>query len=115
MLLSLFIGLSVLVPYIGATVMTIPVAVVGYFQFGATSDFVWVMAAYGIIQLVDGNLLAPLLLSEVVNMHPCGDYRCSVGVWRACGVFGGLLCHSTSHAGSVCFEGLAAQLDDHDA
>ena len=83
MLLSLFVGLSVLVPYIGATVMTIPVAVVGYFQFGGTSEFAYVVMAYAVIQLLDGNLLAPLLLSEVVNMHP-------VAIIVAVLVFGGL-------------------------
>ena len=29
-----------------------------------------VVIAYAVIQLLDGNLLAPLLLSEVVNLHP---------------------------------------------
>lgn len=83
MLLGFFVGLSVLIPYIGATLMTIPVALMGYFQFGLTAPFLYVVIAYLIIQLLDGNLLAPLLLSGVVNLHP-------VAVIVAVLVFGGL-------------------------
>ena len=83
MLLSLFIGLSVLVPYIGATVMFFPVGLVAYFQWGWGSSFIYVMIALGIIQALDGNLLVPLLLGEVVDMHP-------VAIIVAVLVFGGL-------------------------
>ena len=38
-LLGLIVGLSVLIPYIGATVVTLPIAFVGYFQWGISSDF----------------------------------------------------------------------------
>ena len=69
-LLALLTGLSVLVPYIGVTVVFLPVALVAFFQWGPTTDTLWVIAAYGIIQIFDGNLLAPLLLSRVVNLHP---------------------------------------------
>ena len=83
MLLSFFVGISVLVPYIGATVMTIPIALVAFFQWGISTEFIYVMIAYGLIQLVDGNILVPLLLSEVVNLHP-------VAIIVAVLVFGGL-------------------------
>ncbi len=82
-LISLFVGLSVIVPYIGATIMTLPVALIAWFQWGWGSDFVYVLAAYGIIQALDGNLLVPLLLSGVVNLHP-------VAIIMAVLVFGGL-------------------------
>jgi putative permease len=83
MLLGFLVGLSVLIPYIGAAVTTIPIAAVAYFQWGFGPEFVWVLVAYAIIQTVDGNILAPLLLSEVVNIHP-------VAVIAAILVFGGL-------------------------
>lgn len=69
-LLALLVGLSVVIPYIGAAVVTIPVAMVGYFQWGWGGEFFWLMAVYGIIQFLDGNLLVPLLFSEAVNLHP---------------------------------------------
>jgi len=83
MLLGFIVGISVLIPYIGAAVATIPIALVAYFQWGFGSEFFWVLVAYAIIQTVDGNILAPLLLSEVVNIHP-------VAVIAAILVFGGL-------------------------
>ncbi len=82
-LLSVIVGLSVLVPYIGATVVTVPVAVVAYFQWGWTAEFGYLMAAYAVIQALDGNVLVPLLFSEVVNLHP-------VAIIVAVLVFGGL-------------------------
>jgi len=60
-LLSALVGLSVIIPYIGATVVTIPVAIAAYIQWGWGADFGWIMLAYGIIQALDGNLLVPLL------------------------------------------------------
>lgn len=82
MLLALLTGVSVLVPYIGVTVIFFPVALIAFFQWGATTQTLWAMLAYGIIQIFDGNLLAPLLLSRVVNLHP-------VAVIVAVLIFGG--------------------------
>jgi putative permease len=90
MLVSLSVGLSVLVPYIGVTVMTFPVALVAFFQWGLSSEFFYIILAYSIIQLLDGNLLAPLLLSEVVNLHPVAIISAVLvfgGIWGFWGVF----------------------------
>lgn len=89
-LLGMLVGLSVVVPYIGATVVTIPVAAVAYFQFGWGSEFMWVMVAYGIIQALDGNLLVPILFSEAVNLHPVAIITAVLvfgGFWGLWGVF----------------------------
>lgn len=83
MLLAVLVGLSVIIPYIGASVVTIPVALVAYFQWGLTPDFYWVLGAYLVIQALDGNALVPLLFSEVVNLHP-------IAIIVAILVFGGL-------------------------
>lgn len=69
-LLAVLVGLSVLIPYIGAAAVTVPVAVVALFQWGLSADFVYLMIAYGIVQALDGNLIVPLLFSEAVNLHP---------------------------------------------
>jgi putative permease len=82
-LLGFIVGTSVLIPYVGAATATIPIALVAYFQWGLGPEFAWVLVAYAGIQIVDGNILAPLLLSEVVNIHP-------VAVISAILVFGGL-------------------------
>ncbi len=82
-LLSLFVGLSVLVPYIGATIMFFPVALIAYFQWGLSVESIYPMIAYGVIQLIDASVLSTLLLSEVVNLHP-------VAIIVAVLIFGGL-------------------------
>lgn len=69
-LLGILVGLSVVIPYIGATLVTLPVMLIALFQWGWSSDFMYVMIAYGIIQALDGNVLVPLLFSEAVNLHP---------------------------------------------
>lgn len=69
-LLAMVVGLSVLIPYIGATLVTIPVALIGYVQWGVSTEFYTLMVVYGIIQALDGNVLVPLLFSEAVNLHP---------------------------------------------
>jgi len=89
-LLALLVGLSVVVPYIGAVVVTVPVALIGLFQWGLGDQFIYLMVVYGIIQALDGNVLVPLLFSEAVNLHPVAII-CAVllfgGVWGFWGVF----------------------------
>jgi len=90
LLLGVLIGLSVIVPYVGATLVTIPVVVVGYFQWGWTEPFAYIMIAYGVIQSLDGVLLVPLLFSEVVNLHPVAIVIAILafgGLWGLWGVF----------------------------
>ncbi|MBW2368498.1 MAG: AI-2E family transporter, partial [Deltaproteobacteria bacterium] len=90
MLIGLLVGLSVLVPYIGATVVTFPVALMALFQWGLSTEFTYLMIAYAVIQLIDGNLLVPLLLSEVVNIHPIAIVTSVLvfgGIWGFWGVF----------------------------
>ncbi len=89
-LLGFLVGVSVLVPYLGAVVVTFPVALVAYVQFGWSSDLAWIIIAYGIIQLLDGNVLVPILFSEAVNLHPIAIIVAVLffgGVWGFWGVF----------------------------
>jgi len=89
-LLGVLVGLSVLVPYVGATVVTIPVFLVALFQFGFGSELGYVMMAYGIIQAIDGNVIVPLLFSEAVNLHPVTIIVAVIffgGLWGFWGVF----------------------------
>lgn len=90
MLLSFLVGVSVIIPYVGAAVVTLPVAFVAYVQWGLESQFVYVLIAYGVIQFLDGNLLVPLLFSEVVNLHPVAIIVAVLvfgGLWGLWGVF----------------------------
>lgn len=82
-LLSVLVGLSVLIPYIGAFAVTVPVGVVAYLQFGFGYDFMLLLGLYIVLQVLDGNWLVPMLFSNAVKMHP-------VTIILAVFVFGGL-------------------------
>ena len=89
-LLSFLVGISVIVPFLGAAVMTLPVAMVAYAQWGLSAEFVYLMIAYAVIQFLDGNLLVPFLFSEVVNLHPVAIISAILifgGIWGVWGVF----------------------------
>lgn len=89
-LLAMLVGVSVVVPYVGAVVVTVPVALIALFQWGWSDQFIYLMTAYGVIQTLDGNVLVPLLFSEAVNLHPVAII-CAVllfgGLWGFWGVF----------------------------
>jgi putative permease len=88
--LSIFVGLSVIIPYVGAIAVTIPVALIAWFQWGPGDSFLYVMIAYLVVQALDANVLVPLLFSEVVNMHPVAIIMSVLvfgGLWGVWGVF----------------------------
>ncbi|HNW78744.1 MAG TPA: AI-2E family transporter, partial [Candidatus Competibacteraceae bacterium] len=88
--LALMVGLSVIVPYIGAVVVTVPVALVAFFQWGWGPEFLWLLGVYLIVQGLDGNILVPLLFSEVVDLHPIAIIVAVLvfgGLWGFWGVF----------------------------
>lgn len=70
LLLSFLVGLSVIIPYVGAVVVTVPIAIIAFFQWGFTAKLGYLLLAYQIVQVLDGNVLVPLLFSEAVNLHP---------------------------------------------
>ncbi len=89
-LLALLVGLSVLIPYVGAIVVTVPVAMVGLIQWGTSSEFITVMIIFLVIQGLDGNILVPLLFSEAVNLHPVVIIIAVIffgGIWGFWGIF----------------------------
>nr|BET44922.1 MAG: AI-2E family transporter [Candidatus Aschnera chinzeii] len=88
--LSVLVGISVLIPYIGAVVVTVPVLLVAIFQWGIGSDFWTLFIIYLFIQGIDGNLLVPILFSEAVSMHPMIIILSIIifgGIWGFWGVF----------------------------
>ncbi|MDP9499741.1 AI-2E family transporter [Bisgaard Taxon 45] len=90
LLLAVAVGLSVLVPYIGAVLVTIPIALVAVAQFGISPTFWYLISAYVISQILDGNLLVPFLFSEAVNLHPLIIIIAVLifgGLWGFWGVF----------------------------
>tara|TARA_R100001377_G_scaffold78415_1_gene56115 strand:- start:326 stop:1402 length:1077 start_codon:yes stop_codon:yes gene_type:complete len=90
LLLSLLVGLSVIVPFIGVAVVAIPVMLVAYVQWGIGPEFFTVTIAYGVIQLIDANVVVPIIFSETVNLHPVAIISAVLffgGLWGLAGVF----------------------------
>jgi len=69
-LLAVLVGLSVLIPYVGAFSITIPIVIIGILQFGLGSQFYLLIGLYFLLQFLDGNLLVPIIFSEAVKLHP---------------------------------------------
>jgi putative permease len=89
-LLSVLVGLSVLVPYIGAAVVTIPVVLIAFFQWGWSNEFLWVVGFFAVSQALDGTVLVPWLFSGLVNLHPIAIIISVLvfgGLWGFWGVF----------------------------
>ncbi|QYJ80142.1 AI-2E family transporter [Shewanella acanthi] len=89
-LLGVLTGLSVLIPYVGATLVTLPIILVAFFQWGFSSEFTYLIVGYGIIQALDGNLLVPVLFSDAVDLHPVIIIAAVLvfgGLWGVWGVF----------------------------
>jgi putative permease len=89
-LMGVITGFSVLIPFIGAAVVTIPVALLGLVQWGPGWDLGYLLIAYGLIQALDGNVLVPLIFSEAVKLHPVAIILAILifgSIWGFWGVF----------------------------
>ena len=90
LLLSVSVGISVLVPFIGIFLITIPIIFIGYLQWGVNSEFTYCLLFYFLIQILDSNILVPLLFSEVINLHPMFILISIIlfgSIWGAWGIF----------------------------
>ncbi len=83
MLLGVMVGVSVVIPYVGAALVTIPVVIVGLIDWGWSGQFLGLIIAYAVIITLDANVLVPLLFSEAMDMHP-------VAIILSVLVFGGI-------------------------
>ena len=89
-LIGICVGLSVIVPYIGAILVTVPVFFIGLMQWGFSPHFGYLLLAYAVIIAIDANVLFPLLFSETMNLHPIVIILSVLvfgGIWGFWGVF----------------------------
>ena len=89
--IAIITGLSPIIPIFGAVIAGFITVLLTFAEFIAASTgaplsvwfLVWCWAGYLVLQFFDGNLLQPLLFSEVVKLHP-------IAIFLAILVFGGL-------------------------
>ncbi len=89
-LLAILVGLSVLIPYVGTAAASIPVVMVGFYQWGWSPEFISLSVSFAIMHAVDGYILVPLIFSEAVNLHPVAIILAVLvfgGIWGFWGVF----------------------------
>lgn len=89
-LLGFLVGLSVVIPFAGVAIVTIPLVAVAYFEWGLSPNFWWLILTHTILQLVDGNLLVPILFANAVNLHPVAIIIAILffgSLWGLVGVF----------------------------
>ena len=90
LLLGIGVGLSVVIPYVGAVIITIPIVLISLFQFGLGSMFITVLVVYLIIQLLDANVLTPMLFSKTMDLDAFSILAAVLifgGLWGFWGVF----------------------------
>jgi len=69
-LLGALVGFSVVIPYIGMFVVTFPVVIVAFVQWGLSQHFFYILLSYALIALLDANVLVPMLFAEAMDLHP---------------------------------------------
>ena len=89
-LLAFMVGISAIIPYVGAVIVTIPLVLVGYLQLGFGWQLSYMLLAYSILQAVDANVIVPILFSKAVNLHPIAIIVAILffgSIWGMLGVF----------------------------
>lgn len=87
-LLAVAVGFSVLVPFVGAFLVTIPVIAIALTQFGFGSHALILIALYFSVQILDGNVLVPYIFSERLKIHPLAIVFGVLVFGALAGVFG---------------------------
>ncbi|MEG0022132.1 MAG: AI-2E family transporter [Bacilli bacterium] len=68
LLFGLFCGITNIIPYLGPYIGGVPAVIVGFSQ-GVTTGIL-TLIVIGVIQLLEGNLLQPIILSKTTKLHP---------------------------------------------
>lgn len=69
LLLGILSGLLAFVPYVGPLVSVVP-PIFLVLVSSEPLDALWVIAAYVVIQAIEGNLVQPIVMSRAVELHP---------------------------------------------
>jgi predicted PurR-regulated permease PerM len=70
LLIGLIAGLVSFVPYLGLIVGVAIAGIAILFQTQDVFDLFWVLAVFGVAQVIEGTVLTPLLVGERIGLHP---------------------------------------------
>jgi predicted PurR-regulated permease PerM len=70
LLIGMTSGLLSFVPYLGTAIGIFSASVAALLQFQDTAHLFWVLAVFGIGQVLEGSVLTPLLVGDKIGLHP---------------------------------------------
>lgn len=84
-------GMLVFIPYLGMVTGLLLATLAAAMQFTAFGDVLWVWAAFGAGQLLEGMVVTPRLVGERVGLHPLAVIFALMAFGQVLGFFGVLL------------------------
>jgi predicted PurR-regulated permease PerM len=91
LLIGLIAGVVSFVPYLGLIVGVTIAGSAVLFQTQDVFDLFWVLAVFGVAQVIEGTLLTPLLVGERIGLHPVAVIFSVLAGGQLFGFFGILL------------------------
>lgn len=91
LLIGLIAGLVSFVPYLGLIVGVVIAGIAILFQTQDIFALFWVLAVFGIAQMLEGTILTPLLVGERIGLHPVTVIFAILAGGQLFGFFGVLL------------------------
>jgi predicted PurR-regulated permease PerM len=79
------------VPYLGFIVGIVAAGIAALLQFQEPMPLVWVLAVFGVGQLLEGSVLTPRLVGDRVGLHPVAVIFAVMAGGQLFGFFGILL------------------------
>jgi predicted PurR-regulated permease PerM len=89
--LGVFTGLMIIIPYIGIALGLGIGILSAILQFGFGAELIWVLAIFGIGQVLEGFFLTPRLVGERIGLHPVAVLFALIIFGKLFGFFGVLL------------------------
>jgi len=89
--LGVFTGLMIIIPYIGIALGLGIGILSAILQFGFGPELLWVLAIFGIGQVLEGFFLTPRLVGERIGLHPVAVLFALIIFGKLFGFFGVLL------------------------
>ena len=69
-LLGLLAGITNIIPYLGPVIGAIPAILLGLVEYGPNSTFMAIVILYAVANVIDLALVFPILVSQIVDLHP---------------------------------------------
>ena len=87
-IIAIIIGISSLVPYLGAIVGAIISSIIAYFQFGEIMAVIKILIFFSAIRFVDDWFLQPYIMIKAVKLNPAVVIFALMGGWELGGIWG---------------------------